>query len=119
MILGVRFWFRGGWLGRAHPPRPPDPARTAAMRSAGELFSVVRQGIRMTVMPAWGPTHRDDELGAIVALVARFSGFEEGESPRLLTAARDAGLQHAHDHEHDPVHAHGTGTGTRGRTRSP
>ena len=37
--------------------------------SAAELCWVIKNGIRMTGMPAWGPTHDDAELWDIVAFV--------------------------------------------------
>ncbi len=50
-------------------PEPPDLAKRAEQMSAAELFWVIKNGIRMTGMPAWGPTHKDPELWNIVAFV--------------------------------------------------
>ncbi len=50
-------------------PEPPDLARRAEQMSSAELFWVIKNGIRMTGMPAWGPTHEDAELWNIVAFV--------------------------------------------------
>ncbi|MEO6994717.1 MAG: cytochrome c, partial [Lacunisphaera sp.] len=35
----------------------------------GELFWVIKHGIRMTAMPAFGPTHTDEEIWKIVAFI--------------------------------------------------
>jgi mono/diheme cytochrome c family protein len=48
-------------------PKPSDLAKSAERLSAQELFWVVKNGVKMTGMPAWGPTHSDDELWPIVA----------------------------------------------------
>jgi len=51
-------------------PSPPDLSkeREHAM-SSSELFWVIKNGIRMTGMPAWGPTHNDKEMWDIVAFL--------------------------------------------------
>lgn len=50
---------------------PPSPllAETADGWSDGELYWIVKHGIKMTGMPALGPTHQDDDLWAIAAFV--------------------------------------------------
>ncbi len=50
-------------------PQAPDLAKRALHMSKAELFWVIKNGIRMTGMPAWGPTHKDPELWSIVAFV--------------------------------------------------
>ena len=41
-------------------PPPPELAKTAPLYSPAELFWIVKHGIKMTGMPAWGD-HSDDE----------------------------------------------------------
>jgi mono/diheme cytochrome c family protein len=93
-------------LARGLNPPPPDLTRAAVIRGADELFWVTRHGIRMTGMPAWGPTHVDDELWPVIALITRFPEFAEGDYATLLAAAREAGAEHVHDHEPDHGHNH-------------
>lgn len=82
-------------------PVPPDLAEAAHSRSSEEIFWVIRNGIRMTGMPAWGKTHADKDLWPLVALIKRFPQFEPGEYATLLEAARNAGARHSHDgHDH-------------------
>lgn len=50
-------------------PEAPDLAKKAEHMSEAELFWVIKNGIRMTGMPAWGPTHKDPELWSIVAFI--------------------------------------------------
>ncbi|MGD8568656.1 MAG: cytochrome c [Gammaproteobacteria bacterium] len=52
-------------------PEPPDLSKVAKKASADELFWVVKHGLKMTGMPAWGPTHSDDKLWAVVAFVKK------------------------------------------------
>ena len=60
-------------------PQPPDLARAAKHYTPGELFWIVKHGIKMTGMPAWGD-HNDDELWATVALIRKLPGMTEAPS---------------------------------------
>jgi len=51
-------------------PTPPDLTKKRDHEmSASELFWVIKYGIRMTGMPAWGQTHKDGEIWDIVAFL--------------------------------------------------
>jgi mono/diheme cytochrome c family protein len=56
-------------------PDAPDLAKTAGDWKPAELYWIIKNGIKFTAMPAWGPTHNDKELWAMTAFVA--------ELPRL------------------------------------
>ena len=93
-------------LSRGLNPPATDLTRAAEHRTPAELFWVTKHGIRMTGMPAWGPTHTDAELWPVVALVTRFPGFGPADYGELLSEARAAGVEHHHDHDHDHDHDH-------------
>jgi len=95
-------------LARGLNPQPTELAWAGAKRSSAELFWVTKHGIRMTGMPAWGPTHFDAELWPIVALISRFPDFTDTDFGNLLMAAQEAGVEHVHDHDqhHDHSHVH-------------
>jgi mono/diheme cytochrome c family protein len=92
-------------------PKPPDLGEVARKRTPAELFWAIKHGIRMTAMPAWGPTHSDDQLWALVALVERLPELSEQGFRRLVKQAGDSG----HDHGHTPsaeepgAHSHSHG----------
>jgi mono/diheme cytochrome c family protein len=46
-------------------PRPPNLTRFAP--DPAEAFWVIKHGIKMSGMPAWGKTHGDDKIWAMVA----------------------------------------------------
>lgn len=50
-------------------PEPPLLAKTADKAETKEMFLTIKNGIKMTGMPAWGPTHSDDKIWALVAFV--------------------------------------------------
>ncbi len=104
-------------MSRGLNPPAPDLAEVAGNRTPAELFWVTKHGIRMSGMPAWGPTHSDDELWPIVALMSRFPEFADPDYDNLLAAAREAGVEHhhhddghhdenEHGHDHDNEHEH-------------
>ena len=101
-------------MARGLNPQATDLAWAGAKRTPAELFWVTSNGIRMTGMPAWGPTHADEDLWPVVALITRFPEFEDDDYGNLLQAAREAGVEHhhhngedhgdGHDHGHDSDH---------------
>ena len=58
-------------LAKGLNPPAPDLSESGKEMSAGELFWVTKNGIKMTGMPAWGKTHSDAKIWAIVAAVKR------------------------------------------------
>lgn len=56
-------------LAKGLNPQAPDFSRPDHDMLAAELFWVIKNGIRMTGMPAWGRTHSDEELWDLVAFV--------------------------------------------------
>ena len=98
-----------GEVGKGLNPSPPDLAEAGSSWSSAEIFWILKNGIKMTGMPAFGPTHSDDVLWSIVAFVKQklpqltpedFKSLGSGE--RSPTPAGD----HAHGHDHND-HDHG------------
>jgi mono/diheme cytochrome c family protein len=50
-------------------PKAPDLAKSARHWSPAELFWITKNGIKFTAMPAWGPSHDDDKIWAMVAFL--------------------------------------------------
>jgi Raf kinase inhibitor-like YbhB/YbcL family protein len=50
-------------------PEAPDLAKTASDWKPEELYWIIKNGIKFTGMPAWGPSHRDQDLWALTAFV--------------------------------------------------
>lgn len=76
-------------VGRGLYPKAPD-MRLAATQSLtdGELFSIIRNGIRLTGMPAWGSSTPEDDLGTwglvhFIRHLPRISAEELGEMRQL------------------------------------
>jgi len=75
---------------------PPAPAlgKEGDDTPDGELFWVIKHGIRMTAMPAFGPTHTDEEIWKIVAFIHHLPDLtaREQDSLRAVTG------EEAHHH---------------------
>jgi mono/diheme cytochrome c family protein len=78
-------------------PEPPDLAKAAAIYSPGELFWILKHGIKMTGMPSWSD-HSDDELWAAVAFIEKLPGMSEADYAQLVMANMTNG---GHHHHHD------------------
>lgn len=64
-------------------PRPQYLPAVAANFSDAELFWIIRNGVRMTAMPAWPVAGRDDEVWALVAFVRMLPKQTAGDYIRL------------------------------------
>ena len=68
-----------------NPPAPDLTTGKVQKRTDGELFWLVQGGIRMTGMPAFGPTHKDEEIWKIVAFLRRLPALSPEETRELKT----------------------------------
>src|SRR5262245_27463430 len=60
-----------GDIGKGLNPEPPYLPDTVGRWSSGELFWIIKNGIKMTGMASYGAVHKDDEIWNLVALVQR------------------------------------------------
>lgn len=87
-----------GVVGRGLNPEPPDLAKTGDTWSAAEVFWITEHGVRMTGMPAFGPTHSADALWELAAFVKRLPRLSAAEYHALVPAHAE------HEHMHGHVH---------------
>ena len=74
-------------------PTPPNLAKDAPA-DAAEAFWVIKHGIKMSGMPAWGMTHDDQSIWALVAFVQKLPGLSASQYHAL------SGEGHSHSHDH-------------------
>ena len=67
-------------------PEPPDLSLVRI--NAGNAFWVIKHGIKMTGMPAWGRTHDDITLWSIVAFIEKLPGMTPQVYKQLVSEAR-------------------------------
>jgi mono/diheme cytochrome c family protein len=57
-------------------PQPPDLSRHG-VRDAAEAFWVIKHGVKLTAMPAWGLSHDDAAIWDMVAFVRKLPTLDE------------------------------------------
>jgi mono/diheme cytochrome c family protein len=60
-------------------PSPPNLALSTRDMDPSEIFIVIKDGIKMTGMPGFGPTHSDSEVWAMVAFLKRLQTLTPDE----------------------------------------
>lgn len=89
-------------------PQPPKLAEPNDL-SPAEQFWVIKHGLKMTGMPAWGATHSDEEIWGMVAFLQQLPRMTPAQY-QALTADSDehdeteAAETHAHQHSHQHQH---------------
>ncbi|HJU19211.1 MAG TPA: cytochrome c [Stellaceae bacterium] len=76
-----------GEIGEGLYPQPPNLAHGAMHHTPGELFWILKHGIKMTGMPSWAD-HSDDELWALVAFLEKLPGTTKQEYAKLVAEGR-------------------------------
>jgi len=93
-----------GPMGLGLNPLAPDLHKSAQHHTPGELFWVIKHGIKMTGMPAWGMSHDDKSLWPVVALLTALPDL----NAETYAALRRQGEGMGHHAENDVKrnHAH-------------
>ncbi|HEY3203839.1 MAG TPA: cytochrome c [Thermoanaerobaculia bacterium] len=81
-----------------NPPAPDLTLPKVQKRTDGELFWIIQNGVRMTGMPAFGPTHEDEAIWHMVTFVRHLPELTPKEEKFLK--AGEAG-----EHEHEAAEA--------------
>jgi len=85
-------------------PQPPDLTRSGhehgaanEEQSARRRFWIIKHGLKLTAMPAWGATHRDIDIWGLVAFLQRLPALSVDEYRALVRTAGDGDHGHATD----------------------
>jgi hypothetical protein len=87
-------------------PSPPNMTKGDIQKelSDAEIYWILKHGIKMTGMPAFGPTHKDEILWGLVALVKEIPRMSPEQYQRQVT---EMGLEEetaqGREHHHEPV----------------
>lgn len=94
-------------------PPAPDLAKTTD-RSAAQQFWIIKHGVKLSAMPAWGKTHNDELIWDMVAFIRRLPTMSPGQYQAAVASAPEdheemmkgmheehhtASKQHAHSHD--------------------
>ncbi|HEY3295689.1 MAG TPA: cytochrome c [bacterium] len=90
-------------IGEGLYPPPPDLKEAIADWTPAELYWIIKTGFKDTGMPAFGPTHSDQDLWAMTAFALRLPNMTPSQYDSLRVLA---GLPKPGEHEDDD---HGDG----------
>lgn len=88
-------------------PTPPRLQEAAEEWQPAELFWVIKNGVKMTGMPAWGPTHSDEKIWAIVAFLEKLPDMSAEQYEAMGKLAEQVDDDEDGDHQHGGGHDHG------------
>lgn len=82
----------------------PEPPRLTEdrvrQRTDAELFWIIKHGIKMSGMPAFGPTHTDEEIWDVAAFLRRLGTMQPMGYQELLEQAAWSTQDDSSSHDH-------------------
>lgn len=81
-------------------PQPPDLSKHLHASSA-ETFWVIKHGIKMSGMPAWGTSHDDSSIWGLVAFLQKLPELGPDQYRELVSKKAES---HRHHKDGDHVH---------------
>ena len=72
-------------------PEAPDLSEAAGDWSPSELFWIVKNGVKMSGMPAFGPTHSDEKIWNITAFVKGLPEMTPAQYAAMAKAKAEGG----------------------------
>ena len=84
-------------------PEPPKLQDEVEEWSPAELFWIIKNGVKMTGMPAWGPTHSDQKIWAMVAFLEKLPHMKAEQYKEM---DKMAGPDEDHHHGDETDHSH-------------
>jgi mono/diheme cytochrome c family protein len=82
-------------------PKPPDLSQTRVEPKAA--FWVIKHGIKMSAMPAWGGSHDDETIWSMVAFLQKLPDMKPDQYKELVAKAPpddDMPMSDGHNHVH-------------------
>ncbi len=76
-------------------PQPPNLTEKSDLTPAA-MFWTIKHGIKMSAMPAWGPTHTDQRMWAMVAFLQRLPDLTPAQYQILTARGSSEELHHEH-----------------------
>jgi mono/diheme cytochrome c family protein len=81
-------------------PPAPELSKTSRL-SPAQQFWIIKHGVKLTAMPAWGRTHPDPLIWDMVAFIRKLPSIPPEQYRRLIETApqdHDEAMEHAHEH---------------------
>jgi mono/diheme cytochrome c family protein len=92
-------------------PAPPNLGR-GPVEDPAESFWIIKHGIKMTGMPAWGKSMEDEDIWGMVAFLQRLPGMSADQYDELVEASEGHthGTAEAAVDDHVTTHVHADGS---------
>ena len=86
-------------------PQPPNLSK--ARVDPKEAFWVIKHGIKMSAMPAWGASHDDATIWSMVAFLQKLPDLSPAQYRDIVAKAPpDEDMEEHASHENEPAHQH-------------
>jgi mono/diheme cytochrome c family protein len=72
-------------------PPAPELSEAAGDWTPAELFWIVKNGVKMTGMPSFAPTHSDHELWAVVAFLEKLKKMDPAQYKAFVASKAGPG----------------------------
>lgn len=98
-------------------PKPPNLVEHSAHRKPAETFWIIKHGLKMTGMPAWGVTHDDQSVWGMVAFLQKLPELSRQQYEELVAQGRASGHTHGGEeagHSHDEMSTSEKDEGSQG-----
>lgn len=79
-------------------PQPPELSEEIHRWNSAQVFWIIKHGIKMTAMPAFGPTHDEAVLWDVVAFVKQLPSLAPEDYARLRREIGSSGAGASHGH---------------------
>lgn len=82
-------------------PQPPNLSKHG-VHDPAEAFWVIKHGVKLTAMPAWGRSHDDAAIWDMVAFIKQLPAMDQAAFEAMAGREADDGHgDHEHEHHHD------------------
>ena len=86
--------------------RLPSKDPVERQKHAKSYFWVIKNGLKMTAMPAWGLTHDDDSIWAMVAFILDLGTMTPEQYLHVMQSAKVQIQDHSHTDDENHSHEH-------------
>lgn len=84
-----------------NPKAPTLASKDVQKRGDHELYWIVKNGIKMTGMPAFGPTHDEEDLWSIISFLRNLSNLLPEKYEAMVNAGSGQKAKEGEGHRHD------------------
>ena len=81
-------------------PQPPVFNQSDYNNNPTTQFWVIKNGLKMTGMPAWSPSHTDEQIWTMVAFISKLKSLSPEEYMELTRLSEDGSEDHDSGHSH-------------------